>query len=142
MNRNLEVAATSPFFELANRFFDMDIYPEIFESKKNSGLSNVSENENDFSIEISVPGLKKDDIKIELENDILKISSDIADKKEEEKNGYYRKEYYISNFERCFTLPKNANKIDISASMIDGILNITIPKLKEQKTDNIKIDIK
>ena len=141
MNRTLEVTA-SPFFELANRFFGTDIYPEIFESKKNSGLSNVSENENEFSIELSAPGLKKEDIKIELENDILKISSDIADKKEEEKNGYYRREFYMSSFERSFTLPKSANKSDISASMIDGILNITIPKLKEQKSDNIKINIK
>lgn len=140
--KNLEVAS-SPFFELANRFFGTDInYPAIFESKRNSGLSNVSENENDFYIEISAPGLKKEDIKIELENDILKISSDIVDKKEKEENGYYRREFYMSSFERSFTLPKNANKNDISASMIDGILNITISKLKEQKSDNIKITIK
>lgn len=142
MNRNLEIT-TSPFFDLAKKFFNTDNfnYPEIFE-KRNSGLSNVSENENNFSIEISAPGLKKEDIKIELENNILKISSEITDQKEEENNEYYRREFYMSSFERSFTLPNNTDKNNISASMNDGILNIIIPKLKEEKSNNIKINIK
>jgi len=141
MNRNL--VETSPFFDLAKKFFNADNfnYPEIFE-KRNSGLSNVLENENDFSIEISAPGLKKEDIKIELENELLKIYSDFIDQKEKNKEGYHKKEFFKSSFERSFILPKNVNKNEISATMTDGILSVIIPKLKEEKSDNIKITIK
>lgn len=143
MNKNL-VTTGSPFMDLAKRFFDDDfvIYPSIFETKR-SGLSNISENENEYVIEIAAPGLKKDDIKIELENDILKISSEVEDKKEENNGNYYRKEFYKSSFERRFTVPKSVNKEAISASMENGILNVNIPKLKEEeKKNSLTITIK
>lgn len=135
----------SPFFDLAKKFFnndDFDFYPS-FETRRNSGLSNISENENEYVVEISAPGLKKEDIKIELENDILKISSDFEDQKEEKNDGYYRREFCRSSFERSFTLPKIIDKENISASMENGILSVSIPKLKEEKKkDSLKITIK
>lgn len=135
----------SPFFDLAKKFFnndDFDFYPS-FETRRNSGLSNISENENEYVVEISAPGLKKEDIKIELENDILKISSDFEDQKEEKNDGYYRREFCRSSFERSFTLPKIVDKENISASMENGILSVSIPKLKEEKKkDSLKITIK
>lgn len=135
----------SPFFDLAKKFFnndDFDFYPS-FETRRNSGLSNISENENEYVVEISAPGLKKEDIKIELENDILKISSDFEDQKEEKNDGYYRREFCRSSFERSFTLPNIVDKENISASMENGILSVSIPKLKEEKKkDSLKITIK
>lgn len=142
MNRSLIAKGESPFFNMAKRFFDNDFdyyLPSLFESK---GLSNVSENENEYLIELSAPGFKKDDIKIELENDILKIYSTFEDKKEEEKNGYFRKEFCKSSFERNFSMPKNVNVDEISANMEDGILNVVVPKKKEEKKENVKITIK
>ena len=141
---NKLVTVRSPFLEMASKFFDnnFDYYPSILE-RKNSGLSNVSENENEYLIEITAPGLKKEDIKIEIENDILKIYSDVEDSKEEKNDGYYRREFYKSSFERNFTLSNNVNKESISASMTDGILSVTIPKLKEEeKKSSLKITIK
>jgi len=135
----------SPFFDLAKKFFnndDFDFYPS-FETRRNSGLSNISETDNEYVVEISAPGLKKEDIKIELENDILKISSDFEDQKEEKNDGYYRREFCRSSFERSFTLPKIVDKENISASMENGILSVSIPKLKEEKKkDSLKITIK
>lgn len=135
----------SPFTNLAKRFFENDFdYFSTFENRKNSGLSNIKENENEYVVELSAPGLKKDDIKIEIENDVLKISSEIEDSKEEKDNGYYRREFYKSSFQRNFTLPENIKIENISASMTDGILNVIIPKLKEEekKPESIKIKIK
>ena len=72
----------------------------------------------------------------------MKIYSDFINQKEEETEGYHKREFYKSSFERSFILPKNVSKNEISATMTDGILNVIIPKLKEEKSDNIKITIK
>jgi len=145
MNTNLVTRFDSPFLEMATKFFDNDFtyFSPFTESRRYNGLSNVSENDNEYAIEISAPGLKKEDIKIELENDILKISSEVEDDKEEKNDGYYRREFHKSNFERNFTIPKSVNREEISASMTDGILTVSIPKIKEEKkTESIKISIK
>jgi HSP20 family protein len=143
MNRSL-AKIESPFLDFAKRFFDGDFnYVPFFESKGNSGLSNILNKENEFVIELSAPGLKKEDIKIELDNDILTISSNSENEKEEKNDGYYRREFYKSSFQRSFTIPKNINRNEISATMEDGVLNVIIPKLKEEeKQDNITITIK
>lgn len=144
MNRNLISKIDSPFLGLARRFFDNDFdYSPLFGSKNNGGLSNILEKENEYLIEITAPGLKKEDIKIELDNDILRIFSNVEDNKEDKGEDYYRREFYKSSFERSFTIPKIADKNAISATMTDGILIVEIPKLKEEKKpDNIVIKVK
>lgn len=144
MNRSLVHKTENPFLDLAKKFFDNDFDYYLPSSlTRNGGLSNVSENENEYLVEISAPGLKKEDIKIELENDVLKISSTVEDKKEEKNENYYRREFYKSSFERSFAIPKGVKKDEISATMSDGILIVEIPKLKQEETkENIKITIK
>jgi HSP20 family protein len=130
---------------MARKFFDDDFsyLPATFMPRNFHGLSNISENDNEYTIEVSAPGFKKEDIKIELENDVLKISSEIENKKEEKNEGYSRKEFYKSSFSRHFTIPNAVKKDGISASMKDGILMVTIPKNKtEKKSENLKISIK
>jgi len=132
----------NPFLDFAKDFFDtnFDYLPTL---TKNGGLSNISENESDYLVEISAPGLKKEDIKIELENDVLKISSNVENEKEEKNKNYHKREFYKSSFERSFAIPKGVNKNEISATMTDGILIVEIPKMKEEKkNENIKITIK
>jgi HSP20 family protein len=142
-NKNLIPRFESPFFDFARRLFDGDNYLPFFESKGTLALSNILDNGNEYVVELSTPGFKKEDIKIELDNDILTISSSIEDKKEEKDKGYYRREFHKSSFERSFSLPKSADKNKISATMNDGILTVTIPKIKEEKkTENIQIKIK
>lgn len=142
MNRSLVV---SPFVDFAKRFFgddDVNYVTTLFEGRGNCGLINVYEKENEYSIELSAPGLKKEDIKIELNDDVLRISSVVEDKKEEKFDGYYRKEFRKSSFERSFTIPKDVVKNEISATMADGILVLTAPKFKEEKKEGTTITIK
>jgi HSP20 family protein len=141
MNKNLIV---SPFMDFAKRFFgddDVNYVTTLFEGRGNCGLINVYEKENEYSIELSAPGLKKEDIKIELNDDVLKISSVVEDKKEDKFDGYYRKEFRKSSFERSFTIPKDVVKNEISATMTDGILVLTAPKFKEEKKEGTTITI-
>jgi HSP20 family protein len=141
MNRSLVNKTGSPFLDFAKDFFDTN-FEYLPTLTRNGGLSNISENENEYLVEISAPGLKKEDIKIELENDVLKISSSVEDNKEEKNESYYRREFYKSSFERSFAIPKGVNKEQISATMDNGILIVEIPKAKEEKKENIKITIK
>lgn len=104
---------------------------------------NISENENEFHIELAAPGLKKEDFKINLEQDLLSVS---ADKKEEnsksdETKKYNRKEYNYSSFLRTFTLPDTANYENIVAEYTDGVLYITVAKKEEVKVQSREIAI-
>lgn len=140
-NKNLLV---SPFTDFMKKFFDDDTnyVTTLFESRGNCGLINVYEKENEYTIELSAPGLKKDDIKIELNENVLRISSTVEDNKDDNFDGYYRKEFRKSSFERSFTIPKDVVKNEISAIMTDGILTLTAPKFKEEKKESTTITIK
>jgi len=95
---------------------------------------NVKENENEFKIEVAAPGLTKKDFNINLENNLLTISSEKEDSKSEEKENYSRREFSYQSFTRSFTLPENlVDGEKISARYEDGILKIEIPKREEAK---------
>jgi len=90
--------------------------------------ANIKETEENFQIELGIPGIKKEDIKIDLEDDVLTISSEQKEEKTEEKDNYTRREFNYSSFSRSFQLPEIVDTEKISASYKDGILNIVIPK--------------
>lgn len=89
---------------------------------------NIIENKDHYQLSLSAPGLKKDDFKIDLDDDILTISSEKEDSKEEKDGKYTRQEYNYSSFSRSFTLPDGAAKEKVSAKYEDGVLKINIPR--------------
>lgn len=96
---------------------------------------NIMETEDSFNVEVAAPGMSKEDFNIELDNDVLTISSE--DKKENEtadKNGRFtRKEFSYSTFKRAFSLPDSVDSSKISASYNNGVLEIALPKKEEAK---------
>lgn len=100
---------------------------------------NVVENEGDFSIELIVPGLQKEDFKIEVKNNQLHVWSET--KPQENTKKYSRQEYSFRNFKRSFTLPNTVDTENISAKYIDGILYVVVPKSAQAKTSkSVSID--
>ena len=97
---------------------------------------NEREDENAYILEIDLPGVKKEDINIELKDNILIVSGERKFKKEESDKGYKRVESFFGRFERRFVLPADADVEHIEATVEDGVLKIVIPKLKEQ--ENVK----
>lgn len=93
--------------------------------------ANIIENENSFKLSLAVPGLDKDDIKIDLEDNLLTISSE--KEVEKENVNFSRKEFGYHSFSRSFTLPKTVKIDSIEADYKNGLLNITIPKMEESK---------
>lgn len=96
---------------------------------------NVRESENEFLIDVAVPGMEKDDFRINIDQDVMTISSEKKNEKTEEKKGVYsRKEFSYQSFQRSFTIPErevDGNKI--TANYDKGILHITLPKREEAK---------
>ena len=121
-----------------NSFFDDFITKDLFDwTDKNfdslgSNLPSVNLKETDTNIEIELaaPGMKKEDFKVEIENDMLMISSEKEEEKEEvgKKDNYIRKEFNYQSFCRTFSLPETANENKIEANYKDGILHVVIEK--------------
>lgn len=102
---------------------------------------NVMETNDDFRIEVAAPGMKRNDFKVELDNNILTISSGREDKSEEKDShgNYTRREFSYQSFQRSFTLPENKVLGDkITARYVDGILYVTVPKSEDAKVKPAK----
>ena len=102
---------------------------------------NEREDENAYIVEIDLPGVKKEDINVEVKDNMLIVSGERKFKKEESDKGYKRVESFFGKFERRFTLPADADPDKIEAKVEDGVLTIIIPKV-EQKENTKKIAVK
>jgi len=129
----------SPFL---SNLFDDDFFPVMANRTISMPAVNIRENEKNFVLELAIPGMDKKDLKIDINEDVLTISSETKNETEENKEGYKRKEFSYSSFCRSFYLPENVNREKIGASYKDGILSVELPKQEEDKnkiTRQIKI---
>lgn len=95
---------------------------------------NIKESEDEFVLELSVPGFTKDDINVTIEDQRITINSEIEKEENSNEEGYTRREFMKRSFERSFSLPKGVINTDkIMANYENGILLITLPKLDEVK---------
>jgi len=128
---------------LLNDLFTDDWFDSSLANWKSSGTTlpavNVRETNDDFMIEVAAPGMKRDDFKVELDNNVLTISSQREDKREEKDDSYTRKEFSYQSFQRSFTLPESKVEGEkIAARYVDGILQVTVPKKEEAKVKPAK----
>lgn len=96
----------------------------------------VLEREKQFEINVSLPGLKKEEVKIDIDGDTLTISGERNFRNADKDEKYHMVENFYGKFSRSFTLPENIDQSNITAELTDGILKVEIPKieLKETKT--------
>ena len=112
----------------------LDLFDGGFSSRlKNVPAVNITERKDDYLVSMAAPGLKKEDFKIDVEGNLLTISSETEEQKEEKEERYTRQEYSYSSFERSFTLPDDINKDKIYAHYKDGVLELILPKKEEAK---------
>jgi len=117
-------------------FFNLD-FLNFFgnESWVVSPSVNVREDENRYVLELAAPGLKREDFKIEVVNQVLSLSSDKREEKTEEEENYRRREFNYSTFQRTFQLPEEVDPDKITANYEDGVLSVTLPKKEEAATN-------
>jgi len=118
---------------LLDEFFGTDWLNDNFMTDFNFTVPavNIAEDNDEYRIEVAIPGLNKKDVKIDLHNNVLTISSEKKEDKEEKKESYVRREFHYSSFKRAFTLPDTVEKDKIKASHTEGILVVSIPKKPE-----------
>lgn len=123
-------------------FFDRFLNNELMDwsnsnfSSTNTSLPavNVKETNDDFLIEVAAPGMNKNDFKVNFNKNVLTISSESKNEKDEKNENYTRREFSYKSFQRAFTIPENVvNGEKISAKYNDGILEIILPKREEVK---------
>ncbi|HSL87542.1 MAG TPA: Hsp20/alpha crystallin family protein, partial [Bacteroidales bacterium] len=113
--------------------FDDDVFPAYSGRATSMPAVNIREDEKRFTLELAVPGIDKKDLKIDISEDILTISSESKNESEDNRDGYKRKEFSYSSFSRSFQIPENVSKEKIDASYKDGVLSVVLPKMEEEK---------
>lgn len=131
------------FFENFNtpNFGDWGIKP-FSNSNAFSPRVDVTEDNENLYVHAEVPGVDKNDIKINLVGDVLTISGEKRSEQKDEKKNYYRTERNYGSFTRSFTLPSEVVVDKITAEYKEGVLNVTLPKTEEAKVVERQIEVK
>ena len=132
-----------------NPFFN-DVFDSILNDKFLGGKQqisqipavNIAETENEFHIELAVPGLKKEDFKINLEKNVLSVSAEKKSENTEEGKKFSKREYNYNSFTRSFNLPDSVDQTKIDAEYVDGILKLNVAKREEAKIQTREIAVK
>jgi HSP20 family protein len=123
------------FFKPWNEWFDNS---GLMGRTLNVPAVNITEKKDEYQVSLAAPGMKKDDFKIDVDGNMLTISSEKEENKEEKDKKFTRKEYSYSSFSRSFTLPEEINKEKIEAKYEDGVLKIALPRKDEAKRPSAK----
>lgn len=121
---------------LPSRRFDLfdDLFKDSFFHSENKIMkTDIKENENNYLIDIEMPGYDKEDIKIEVEEGYLNVSASRNVKNDEEESNYVRRERYYGECSRSFYVGESIEVEDVKASYKNGILKLEVPKKEEKK---------
>lgn len=113
--------------------FNDDFFPVQSERSSSMPAVNIREDDKNYLLDLAVPGINKKDLKIDINEDVLTISSETKNETEENTDGYKRKEFSYTSFCRSFYIPENVNKDKIEANYKDGVLTVGLPKQEEDK---------
>ncbi len=125
-------------------FFD-DIFDDsLLKKERNLMKTDIKETEDEYILEIDIPGCKKENIKIDLEQGYLNVKAEVLKNTDTTSDTYIHKERFSGSCQRSYYIGNNINEDDIKASFINGILEIHIPKKTENEDNQLKkyIEIK
>ena len=144
--RNL--SSTDPFFLLQNklnRFFDFPLAPYIEEHMPLTTWTpacDIYETAKEIVLKIELPGLKKDDVAVSIENNVLMIRGERKFEEEVKRENFHRVERNYGEFLRTFTLPTFIDANKVLAEFKDGLLMVFLPKREEAKPKQIEVKVK
>ncbi|SFU37062.1 HSP20 family protein [Pustulibacterium marinum] len=116
---------------LLDEFFKPDFLGGVQNLSASTPAVNIRDNEKEFVLELAVPGRKRDDFNLEVDEGVLTISSENKTENEVKEQNYTRREFNYTSFKRAFTLPESVNEDAINANYEDGVLSIALPKKEE-----------
>lgn len=132
-----------PFGSMLERFFREPLLAEMpaVLNRMEEGLLpvDVSENETHVTVRASVPGFKREDIDVEVHDNVLTVKAQHKEEKEEKNERYYRKELSFGSASRRIALPSQVVDSDVSAELKDGVLMVRMPKVRTPSPKKVKI---
>jgi len=141
--RNNGISARGDVWDVGRSFFE-DFFNDPFFREgfiPTTGIkADIRENDKEYVLDIEIPGVKKEDIKLELRDDVLTVSVDRNEEINEERENYIRRERRYGSLSRSFYV-ENIKPEDVKAKYINGILTVTLPKDKNVKRNSHRIDI-
>ena len=149
-----DVTAWHPVSDFASEFVNMQREIDRMFDRFRGGMQDdgtttawlpavdITENADAFVVNIEVPGIKKSDVKISVQNGVLTVSGERKQEEESKGETYHRLERSHGVFHRSFTLPTSVKSDKIDAGYNDGVLTITLPKAEEAKPKEIEVKIK
>ena len=142
----------SPFREMRNLQRDMDrffnetmgqmesVIPASLGAEAFVPSCDLEETETHYLLSFDIPGMKKENIKIEVDNNhVLTVSGERKSEYEQKKGAYFQKERFYGSFQRSFALPGSVKSDQIEAQYAEGVLNIAVPKAEPTKVTQVKI---
>lgn len=103
--------------------------------------ADIQETDKEYVIDLSLPGIRKEDVKVEVKDDVLTISGEKRREKEEKGRNWLRRESSYGSFLRSFTLPEGLHSEDIKANYKDGVLSLSMPKPPQAKSRGVTIKV-
>jgi HSP20 family protein len=141
-----DIVRWDPFRELESlrremeRLFDTFLSERRFEREFTwAPAVEVKELPDKFVLRVDLPGIRKEDIKLEVSDNILTISGERKEEKEEKEAQYYRREIVYGSFHRSIQLPPSVDPEKITAKLENGVLTVEIPKTEKAKAKEIPI---
>jgi HSP20 family protein len=107
-----------------------------------TGRVNIKETDKDYSIELSAPGFKKEELDIKINDGVLTLTGEKSNESEDKNENYTRREFSKSSFSRSFRIPEDVDENGYDAKFEDGVLKIVVQKPKELPKIEKKIEIK
>jgi HSP20 family protein len=129
-----------PWRGLADDFFGQ--FPVSREECRWVPAVDISEDEDKLYVDVEIPGMKKEDIKVSLEHNVLSLKGEKKEEKEVKEENYHRWERCYGSFSRAFELPIPVQADKIRANYRDGVLHVELPKAEEVKPKEIPIEVK
>ncbi|CAN2040672.1 HSP20 family protein [Candidatus Magnetomoraceae bacterium gMMP-15] len=104
-------------------------------------VADIYEMEDNIVVKAELPGLNKEDVSVEIKDNVLSLKGERSVDNEVKDKNYYRKERSYGSFQRSFTLPHSVDPDSVKAKFKDGLLEVEIPKPEKEKPKEIKINI-
>jgi HSP20 family protein len=122
-------------------FFNTDFWNDDFFSTpvtKWIPATNIKETKDSFNLEVAVPGMKKEDFQVQVDDNMLTIEANKEEEKKDENERYMRREFRSTSFSRSFSLPRHVATDKVDARYENGVLKIVLPKKEEAKQHGSK----
>ncbi len=134
----LPVFRNSWFPTVFDEFLNTDLMPR---ANATAPAVNVKEDETAYVMELAAPGIKKEYCRVSLDDEgnlCIAIENKMEQKEGDKKHHYLRREFSYSNYEQTYTLPEDVEKKGIAAKVENGILTVTLPKVKKEEKKQAK----